>query len=302
MLAILDQGMQVTVGGALERYEKYMRNEKGNRPSSVRTTMTRLRGFFEEHDMILEGLTESKGERYYQRLREQATDSHRNTLAEAKTFIRWCVKKKYLKDSPIEDIEPQGRRRRGKDQLRPQEARLFMDLALQRSAAGDDGAFAAAACLGLGLRQNAITLRRVRDVDALTRTLYIRGDKTRAGDRKLEIPEMLWPHFEVRIDGREPMEPLLYAPTSRDGFRHKCWVNKNTQRLCRALKIPVVTAQGLRGTHATLAEESGVSAVAVAAQLGHESITTTRGHYTQPAAVERGQQRRALAVLVGGRK
>ena len=98
------------------------------------------------------------------------------------------------------------------------------------------------------------------------------------------------------------MEHLLPAPDSRDGFHHKDWVNKNTQRLCIALDIPVVTAQGLRGTHATLAEDAGVSAHTVAAQLGHESVTTAHGHYTKPEAVERSQQRRALATLSGERK
>jgi integrase len=302
LVAVLNDGLQVTVGGALERYERYMREDKGNRKSSVRTTMIRLSSFFPEHDMLIKGLTEAKGERYYAAARKRATDTSRNTLAEAKTFGRWCVKRKYLKSSPLETIEPQGKRRRGKAQLRPQEARAFMALALERSSHGNDGAFASASCLGLGTRQNAITLRLVRDVDPVTRTLYVRGDKTRAGDRQLEIPEMLWPHFEARIEGRGPMEHLLPAPDSRDGFHHKDWVNKNTQRLCRELGIPVVTAQGLRGTHATLAEDAGVSAHTVAAQLGHESITTTHGHYTRPEAVERSQQRRALAKLnVGGK-
>lgn len=157
-------------------------------------------------------------------------------------------------------------------------------------------------CLFLGLRQNAITLRLARDVDPVTRTLYVRGDKTRAGDRQLEIPDLLWPHFEARIEDREAKEPLLPAPKSRDGFHHKDWVRKNTQRFCKQLGIEEVTAQGLRGTQATLAEDAGVSAHTVAAQLGHESTTTTHGHYTKPETVERSKQRRALATLGGERK
>jgi len=41
------------------------------------------------------------------------------------------------------------------------------------------------------------------------------------------------------------------------------------QRICRAAKVPEVTAQGMRGLHGTLAVDAGVTSQAVAAALGH---------------------------------
>ncbi len=263
--------------------------------------MHRLKSFFPSERMFVRSLSARACVELYDALqRSTKTDTHRNTLAEAKTFLHWCVREKHLRQNPAAAIIGTGKRKKGKEQLRPGEAREFMEVGLAESAAGRDGSFAAVAAMLLGLRQNAISRRLVRDVDISTRKLYIVGDKTAAGTRSVVIPEVLWPHFHERIEDRDPMEALLPA-NSKDGFHHKEWVNKNTQRICQALGIPIVCAQALRGTHSTLAEESGVSGEAVARQLGHESTTTTRAHYTKPEAVQSARQERALTVLAGGK-
>ena len=65
--------------------------------------------------------------------------------------------------------------------------------------------------------------------------------------------------------------------------------------------VPVVCPHGLRGTHATLAEDAGEAAEAVTRQLGHTDHRVTAGHYLAPGTVERGRARRALRVLQGGK-
>jgi hypothetical protein len=54
------------------------------------------------------------------------------------------------------------------------------------------------------------------------------------------------------------------------------------QRICRAAKVPVVTAHGMRGLHGTLAVERGATTHVVAHALGPD-------------------QPRVLTVLAGGR-
>jgi len=54
---------------------------------------------------------------------------------------------------------------------------------------------------------------------------------------------------------------------------------------CEAAGVRVVSPHGLRGTHAKLAREVGVSGVLLAAAMGHESETTTTEHYAGRAAV-----------------
>jgi hypothetical protein len=56
-----------------------------------------------------------------------------------------------------------------------------------------------------------------------------------------------------------------------------------------------------RGLHGTLAVDSGITSHAVASALGHESCKTTAESYAKREAVAGAQQKRALAVLTGGR-
>ena len=57
------------------------------------------------------------------------------------------------------------------------------------------------------------------------------------------------------------------------------------KRICIAAGVPTVPAHGLRGTHARLAVEAGISGDVVAASLGHESFATTAASYAGPDAV-----------------
>jgi hypothetical protein len=58
----------------------------------------------------------------------------------------------------------------------------------------------------------------------------------------------------------------------------------------------------MRGLHGTLAVDSGITSHAVASALGHESFKTTAAHYAKREAFAGAQQKRALAVLTGGRR
>ena len=73
------------------------------------------------------------------------------------------------------------------------------------------------------------------------------------------------------------------------------------QRICKAAGVPKVTAHGMSGLHGTLAVDSGITSHAVASALGHESFKTTAESYAKREAVAGAQQKRALAVLTGGK-
>ena len=73
------------------------------------------------------------------------------------------------------------------------------------------------------------------------------------------------------------------------------------QRICKAAGVPKVPAHGMRGLHGTLAVDSGITSHAVASALGHESFKTTAESYAKRESVAGAQQKRALAVLTGGR-
>lgn len=284
------------VGEVIAQYKEHL-VEKGNKECSIRTTIYRLDSFFSDFiDEPIPTLTREVVTRLYDlRSKSRKTDTHRNELREVKTFFRWCVKKGLLKENLASHVEGVGKRARGKKQLRPSEARLFLDRALDESEKGNDGSFSCAAVLVLGLRPSEIIERVVRDVDVFTKSLFIERAKTEAGDRKVEIPEVLWPHFLSRLKGRQPLDPLL--PTEKGGFHHRAFVLENTRRICKALELPRMTAHGLRGSHSTIAQEGGATGHLVAQQLGHANEKVTQDHYTVPGTKERQVRTKALRVL-----
>jgi site-specific recombinase XerD len=161
------------VSEAIEEYERYMADEKGNKPKSSRETARRLRLFFPDLDRDVGTLDSIECAAYYDDLTRRpcrtgkplAADSHRNMLAEAKTFLSWCVTKKWLPANPLQAVEGRGRRRHGKPQLRIDEARRWLAKAIQLADAGEPGAVAAMVSLLMGLRCSEIIERVVRDVD-----------------------------------------------------------------------------------------------------------------------------------------
>jgi integrase len=277
----------------------------GGRSSEVRRLAQALAPFLVEElaELSLPALTPSKCAGYYQalRLRETkygkplAVDSHRNILAEARTFLKWCMGRGYLRANPLAGVQGTGRRRHGKPQLRIDEARKWQARALQLAEEGEDGAVAALVTLVMGLRAGEVVSRVVRDLDDGGGLLWIPDSKTEAGKRTLQVPEVLRPYLLALAEGKKSDELLF-------GYHDRNWPRKWVARICKAVGVPRVTAHGMRGLHGTLAVETGLSAHAVAAALGHESVTTTLQSYAKAGAGASARQEKVLTVLAGGKK
>ncbi len=149
-------------------------------------------------------------------------------------------------------------------------------------------------CLVMGMRCSEVVSRIVRDLDDEGRLLWIPDSKTLAGRRKLQVPNFLQPYLIRLARDRDPQAGLL-------GEHWRDWPRKWVQRICKASKVPLVTAHAMRGLHGTLAVDSGITSHAVAAALGHESFKTTAESYAQRDAVAGAQQNRVLGVLAGGK-
>lgn len=159
--------------------------------------------------------------------------------------------------------------------------------------AGDVGAVVALVALLLGMRASEIVSRVVRDLDDEGRLLWIPDSKTEAGKRTLRIPEVLRPYLE-RLAANRAADAPIFGTHDRD------WPRACVQRICRLAGVPVVGAHSMRGLHATLAMDAGITGTVVAASLGHEHVSTTTRSYAKGEAVTGAQQRRALTVLAGG--
>lgn len=300
----------LTILQGIERYGAYLKDHKGNKPASYEGTPLRLRCFFAKVlAMPLASLTPPRCAALYAELTAKpstrtgkplAVATHKAYLADARSFAKWAAEQKLIRMNPLNSVKPVGRANRRKLQLRHDEARQLSQLCLEL-APNDDGALAVLVALLMGLRAGEVVTRTVRDLDDGGRILWIddTGDwspKTTAGRRRVEIPAVLQPLLLDRTRGKLPAD-LLFEGKRR--ARHdRGWVRKETARLCKLARLPIVCAHSLRGFHATAAIAAGASPHMVAAALGHESATITLTSYAAPGSAELASRRRAVASLL----
>jgi integrase len=296
-----------TVQQAVDAYEVHVRESKGNKARSTVTTVFRLRAMFGEDllELGLHALTPARCASRYAEVSavdedgkplHYAVDTHRNMLAEAKTFLNWCVAKKWITRNPFADVSGKGRRKHGKEQLRIDEARRWLDKAIDYAVV-EDGAVAALVTLLMGLRCTEVVSRIVRDLDDDGRLLWIPDSKTDAGRRVVEVPELLRVHLARVAADKLPGAPLFGVCRPHD----RAWPRKWVARICADAGVPEVTAHSMRGLHATLAMARGTSSHVVASSLGHASDTVTLTSYADRSVVDGARQRAALEVLAGGK-
>jgi integrase len=289
---------EVTVAKAIDMYADHLA-ERGRRETSIQRATAHLRTVFVDLDAVLADVGPAQAAQLYEGLRTRkskmgrpfSVDTHRNALNECGMFGRWAARKKLIVADPFAEIEPVGKRRRGKPQLRLDEARKLLDVTVPAAEAGDRGALVVALVLLTGLRASEAAMLGARDVDDSGRLLWVAVSKTDAGVRRLAVPAPLVEPLAAAAKGGGPIFPV----TSR------FWVRRRVTAWCKAAGVPVVSPHGLRGTHSTLAQEHGATSHVVAAALGHSSSAVTERHYTAPGAAEQAKASRAWRVLTGGR-
>ena len=280
---------------ALDAYERHLATRGNvpsrgpNKPRTIETTMGRLRAVFST-TIITGDLTAAKMIELWARwVPDKATDTALNTLAQVRTFLAWLAKQEWTKREDLTaQIEVVGKRNKGKPKLTQDEAKKLVDWCLAHP--DDTGAVATALAFMLGMRASEIATRTVRHLDGQGTLLDITNAKTEAGERTLKLPKVLQPLLAGLAKDKKP-EDRLFGEVNRH------WVLRAVKRCCKAAGVPVVTPHGLRGTHAKVAREVGVSGVLLAAAMGHESETTTTEHYAGRNAVQQGAIERVTEAV-----
>src|SRR5688500_9026417 len=139
---------------------------------------------------------------------------------------------------------------------------------------GEEGGIASVVTLLMGLRASEVTELTGGYVDDGGRVLWVAADgdgKTATATRQLLVPEVVRPYL-LRLARSKGAEAKLFSFDRHALLR---WV----QAICRSAGVPVVTAHGMRGLHATLAVGIGATSEDVVKALGHTSFTVTKGHY-----------------------
>lgn len=316
-----------TTEEAIPDYERFLA-EKGDLESSIATTRWALREFFPEPIALLD-LDKVACQVLYDNLRTRpkriqihgkwvrpatgdpvSADTHRGILKQAKSFLRWCVRKGLIASNPAEEVQGIGKLRpRGKSlgksgrRVRIREARVLYAKVLEMAHAGDQRAAIALVAILCGLRASEIVRLRVRDLDddELPGDVLHVENRKNGEDLEVEVPEDLRNVLLARAGERDGDAPL-FANTrgSRKGRGFRRWyVLECVHDLCDAAGVPRMTAHACRGLLATVAAERGVAGHAVAATLGNDERVMA-GSYAAPGAIAAGGRRRGLAVLQGG--
>src|SRR3990167_10082 len=93
----------LTTESALDEYEAHLK-AKGNKPESIKRTRWSVSKFFPD-PLPLWALRPARCEALYRDMTEKlSVDSHRNALAETKTFLSWCVERRWLGSNPASGI------------------------------------------------------------------------------------------------------------------------------------------------------------------------------------------------------
>jgi integrase len=310
-----------TTETALAEYRRHLA-EKGDKPNSIDVTAWAI-GLFFPAPIALRLLTSTRCEQLYTDLRTRpsartgkplAADTHRNILAQARSFLGWCVTRRWIVANPCAKVEGIGKRRpRGKslgkagNELRVKQARAWYRKAIELATTGDQGATAALVALLLGMRASEIVSRRVADLDEEHEPadlLWIPCAKTSAGRRTIEVPAELRPLLAALAKDKAPERHIFECSRPHEVAEHKPhgrdWIIDQVHRICDLAEVPQVTAHAMRGLLATLTAERGLAGHLIAATLGHEDERTTMHAYAAPGSAKTGALRRGLVVLNGG--
>lgn len=217
-----------------------------------------------------------------------AVATHQAELAVAKRMFTWCVERNWIKQNPFAGVKQVGTPSRGKPKLRVNASRQFLNFLL-----ADPSVEATAVLMAfmLALRASAVVNRLVEDLDDNGWLLWVRDNKTAAGDLEIEIPGVLRERLLRLAEGKQPTDRLFGDVT-------RAWLHYHTVRLCEAAGVPRVTPHGLRGSGATQAVRLGGSIEQVAEAVGHaDGGATLKAHYLGGGAIESARARAMTRLL-----
>jgi integrase len=296
------QAQGTTVKQAVDALLAQMRLA-GNADGTIDTAEYRLWHFFGlpgNANRPLRWLANRGEELYAAAQVNRSADTHQAELALAKQLGDMCLKRRWLKVNPFALVESVGRKTHGstKPRLRVDESRKLYDFCMARL--DDQHAVITLAYLLLGSRASELVRRSVRDLDDGGRLLWIDRTKTKAGTRKLAIPEELRLPLRALAQGKAPDAPIFVKESGERATRY--WAYYHVKRICREARVPDLSPQALRRTQTDMATEAGETSIAVARHLGHGSTAVAERSYRDPAVAAAAKTERMLLVITGGKR
>lgn len=290
-----------TIQDAVDEYIEHLRRN-GNKSGSIDTARFRLRALFADASATsLIDLSPKKAQALYDALvdRGVATDTHRGSLISGRAFGKFCTRKGWLRADPFKDVLPVGRKSRGKEQLRIDEARKFMRYCHRAwREKKDRGAVAGLLSLMFSMRATEVSQLVVRDVDDNGRVLRIAEHeaKTEASRRAAKVPANFVPILRELAANPATDDGHLFANEKGEPADRQ-WVYYHVKRHLKSAGVPTITVHGLRGTAATIGSVATSGAEVMSAALGHEDTEITKAAYIDAGELADAASQRVADLL-----
>jgi integrase len=298
LLIELDGRASRTVGAVVEEFLAYKR-KRGCVDSSIRAVQTKLAWL--PMAEALNRISPMKAEALYcEQTEKVAAATHHAHLRFTKALFKWCVKQKYIDGNPFADVQPIGRAKRGKLQLRQDEAKTLSAHLIDRASSGHFHALALMVQVLLGLRSSEVLKLRKRDLDCGGTQVVIEGTKNENAKRTVELKDapIVMELLARRVASLAP-EALIFAPEGQARPLSNTTLHKALWRFCKRAGVPLVCPHSLRGLHSSLAVQAGATCSLVAQALGHGSDSVTKRHYIAPSALSSARSARVASALLG---
>lgn len=287
-----------TIGEAVKEYLEELGQRKKRDWKTVEAVRNFLLQLFPRQEISLSEM----GPRHYRRMVDggrYADATHRRALGAGKALCAWAVKRGYLRQNPLGEVEPEGEANTGKEALTVDEARAWYAVAYRRAAEGSDAALALLGCLLLGMRPTeAAQGSLVRDLDASGTMLHVTGKGRKKPRRTYRLTRPALAPYRALLAaaarGRAGELPLLAGPRGGPLTRNALW--EEMRRVCTVAKVRPVCPHSLRTTHSGIRLEAGEEVGTVAESIGN-SAPILRRHYGGEAAAANGRSG-AVAELV----
>ncbi|MFO0577945.1 MAG: tyrosine-type recombinase/integrase [Polyangia bacterium] len=266
-------------------------------PATVAHQLGRLRTLFSPiAELMVPEVTPRHAGQLISKSPSASVATRRFDLLIARSFFDWCLRRGLATSNPFSGIQVAGRVNRGKQQLRIDEARRFVEaaVAIYREK-GRVLCVAALTCLLLGLRASEALNRQVRDLDDEGLILWVPSGKTVNARRRLEVPDLLRPFLLDLCRGKPRTAFIFSEQPGQPCKRNSLWCC--VADICKRAEVLRVCPHSLRGLHASLAVSAGVTSSAVAAALGHASFAVTARHYADSSALANSSTAQLIGAL-----
>lgn len=267
-----------------QKFCEYSTSMRGYSPATIRRYKTTLKFFCLYNSTTeLNQVTPEMVRNFFYQCRIERRWSVNTFLVYYKSlvvFFRWCVKQKYITQSPVIDIEIPKKEKRLPPKLTKQDSLRLLELVYnypydykflryRNHAIFSTFIFA-------GLRKQELLNLKYADVDIENLSLFVRQGKGRK-DRVIPISYTLAQTLKRYVEERKRLNktnPEFFSSLRQNVGFTSDGLKKLVEQMRTAFKLPF-SVHKLRHTFATLMLEGGCDIYSLSKMMGHSDINTT---------------------------